>query len=147
MAIAFSGSFDSRAELTLGRGESAGFDGYTITYVEPFAYEEAHRTVIGAEFIVSRGGDHIATLSPRLNQYDNQVQAIPTPAVHTGLREDVYLSLVRIEPESTDVTIDALRFPLMWMLWLGGMVIVAGGAWSFAGRRRTRAPEELRAGV
>ena len=138
VAIAFSGSFDSRAEITLSPGASAEFDGYTITYVEPFAYEEAHRTVIGAEFTLSRGGDHIATLSPRLNQYENQVQAIPTPAVHTGLREDVYLSLVRIEPGSTDVTIDALRFPLMWMLWLGGLIVVSGGLWSFAGRRRTR---------
>lgn len=142
VAIAFSGSFDSRAEITLSPGASAEFDGYTITYVAPFAYEETHRTVIGAEFTLSRGGDRIATLSPRLNQYDNQVQAIPTPAVHTGIREDIYLSLVRIEPGSTDVTIDALRFPLMWMLWLGGLIVVSGGLWSFAARRRTRTVEE-----
>ncbi|HSM01018.1 MAG TPA: heme lyase CcmF/NrfE family subunit [Acidimicrobiia bacterium] len=147
VAIAFSGSFDSRAEITLAPGASASFDGYTITYVEPFGYEEPHRTVIGAEFTLSRGGDRIATLSPRLNQYENQVQAIPTPAVHTGIREDIYLSLVRIEPGSTDVTIDALRFPLMWMLWLGGLIVVSGGLWSFAARRRTRTLAPEAAGV
>jgi len=38
----------------------------------------------------------LGTLEPRLNQYPNQVQAIPTPSVRTGVREDVYLSLVRI---------------------------------------------------
>jgi cytochrome c biogenesis factor len=75
-------------------------------------------------------------LEPRLNQYPNQVQAIPTPSVRTGLREDVYLSLVRID--SDGVTIDAFRFPLMWLLWSGALLIVVGGAWSFVGRKRRR---------
>jgi cytochrome c-type biogenesis protein CcmF len=138
VAIAFSASFDTRTEITLAPGESAAFDGYTITYVEPFARQESNRTVIGAEFVLFRGDSRRATLRPRLNQYDNQVQAVPTPAVHTGLREDVYLSLVRIEPESRIVTIDAMRFPLMWMLWLGGLIVVGGGAWSFGARKRSR---------
>jgi cytochrome c-type biogenesis protein CcmF len=138
VAISFSSSFDTRTEITLSAGESAAFDGYTLTYVAPFAREESNRVVIGAEFELYRGTRHLATLHPRLNQYDNQVQAIPTPAVHTGLREDVYLSLVRIEQGTSAVTIDAMRFPLMWMLWLGGLVVVAGGAWSFTAKRRTR---------
>ncbi|MEX2419087.1 MAG: cytochrome c-type biogenesis CcmF C-terminal domain-containing protein [Acidimicrobiia bacterium] len=138
VAISFSSSFDTRTEITLSAGESAAFDGYTLTYVAPFAREESNRVVIGAEFELYRGTRHLATLHPRLNQYENQVQAIPTPAVHTGLREDVYLSLVRIEQGTSAVTIDAMRFPLMWMLWLGGLVVVVGGAWSFTAKRRTR---------
>jgi cytochrome c-type biogenesis protein CcmF len=138
VAIAFSGSFDSRDTVTLDLGGSADFDGYTLTYEAPFLREQGHRTVIGATIALSRGGSDLGDLRPALTQYPNQVQAIPTPAVHTGLREDVYLSLVRIEEGSARVTIDAYRFPLMWLLWLGGLVIVGGGALSFVGRRAQR---------
>jgi cytochrome c biogenesis factor len=65
--------------------------------------------------------------------------------VHTGLREDVYLSLVRIEEGTARVTIDVFRFPLMWLLWLGGLVVVAGGGLSFFGRRRLRSEATLEA--
>ena len=141
VAIAFSGSFDSRDTITLEPGESADFDGYTLTYVAPFLSEQGHRTVIGATVELSRGGSDLGRLRPALTQYPNQVQAIPTPSVHTGLREDVYLSLVRIEEGSARVTIDAYRFPLMWLLWLGGLVVVGGGALSFVGRRARRRTE------
>ena len=138
VAIAFSGSFDTRDTITLDPGQSASVHGYTLTYSGPFLTEEAHRTLIGATVVLSRGGD-LATLRPALTQYPNQIQAIPTPAVHTGLREDVYLSLVRIEEGTARVTLDVFRFPLMWLLWLGGLVVVSGGGLSFFGRRQQRA--------
>ena len=136
VAIAFSGSFGVRQEVTLAVGESAAFEGYTLTYRSPFLREEPNRTVLGATIELSRGGRDLGTLEPRLNQYPNQVQAIPTPSVRTGLREDVYLSLVRIEEGTATVTVDALRFPLMWLLWVGGLIVFAGGLHAYAGRRR-----------
>lgn len=139
VAIAFSGSFDSRQTIELEVGASADFDGYTITYEGPFARQDPNRTLIGATLALARDGRDLATLRPALAQYPNQVQAIPTPAVRTGLLEDVYLSLVRIEPESGRVTFDAHRFPLMWLLWSGGLLVVSGGLLSFTGRRRRRA--------
>ncbi|HEX5631324.1 MAG TPA: heme lyase CcmF/NrfE family subunit [Acidimicrobiia bacterium] len=139
VAIAFSGSFDTRDTITLDPGQSAAVQGYTLTYVGPFLTEDAHRTLIGAEVVLARGGNDLATLRPALTQYPNQIQAIPTPAVRTGLREDVYLSLVRIEEGSARVTIDVFRFPLMWLLWIGGLIVVSGGALSFFGRRKQRA--------
>ena len=141
VGIAFSGSYDTRTEITLAPGESAAFDGYTLTYVEPFVRAASNRVEFGAEIELSRGGDRLGTLRPRLNDYENQVQAIPTPAVRTGVREDVYLSLVRIDGETSAVTLDAYRFPLMWVLWMGGLVVFAGGVWSFAGTRRRRRVE------
>jgi cytochrome c-type biogenesis protein CcmF len=136
VGIAFSGSFVARQTIEFVPGESAPFDGYTLTYEGPTQRDEPNRRVIGALFTLSRGDTVLGTLEPRLNQYPNQVQAIPTPSVRTGLREDVYLSLVRIDPDR--VTIDAFRFPLMWLLWSGALLIVTGGGWSFIGRKRRR---------
>jgi cytochrome c-type biogenesis protein CcmF len=138
VGIAFSSSFDARQTITLDVGESAGFDGYSLTYVGPFQRVEPNRVVLGAQIRVDRGGSHLGTLEPRLSQYQNQAQAIPTPSVRTGLREDVYLSLVRIEQGTARVTIDAYRFPLVWMVWLGGLIVFAGGGWSAVVARRRR---------
>jgi cytochrome c-type biogenesis protein CcmF len=138
VAIAFSGSLNARQTITLDPGDSAPFDGYTLTYEGPTVRQEPNRSVIGALFTLSRGNKTLGTLEPRLNQYPNQVQAIPTPSVRTGLREDVYLSLVRLEPDSARVTVDAFRFPLMWLLWGGSLIVVAGGGWSFIGRKAKR---------
>jgi cytochrome c-type biogenesis protein CcmF len=145
VGIAFSGSFAVRETIALDPGESAPFDGYTLTYEGPILRDEPNRSVIGASFTLSRGSTVLGTLEPRLNQYPNQVQAIPTPSVRTGLREDVYLSLVRIEAETAQVTIDAFRFPLMWLLWTGALMVVAGGGWSFVGRKRRRDLSALKA--
>ncbi len=147
IGIAFSGSFAVRETITFDPGESAPFDGYTLTYEGPVLRDEPNRSVIGASFTLSRGTTILGTLEPRLNQYPNQVQAIPTPSVRTGLREDVYLSLVRIEADSARVTIDAFRFPLMWVLWAGALLVVAGGGWSFVGRKRRRDLSVLKAEV
>jgi cytochrome c-type biogenesis protein CcmF len=139
IGIAFSGSFSARQTLTFEVGDSLPFDGYTLTYDGPTLRQEANRQVIGALFTLSRGDSTLGVIEPRLNQYTNQVQAIPTPSVRTGLREDVYLSLVRLEEATAIATIDAFRFPLMWLLWLGALVIVFGGTWSYAVTRRRRA--------
>jgi cytochrome c-type biogenesis protein CcmF len=138
VAIAFSGSFEVRETITFDVGDSADFDGYTLTYEGPTLRDEPNRQVIGALFTLSRGDDVLGALEPRLNQYENQVQAIPTPSVRWGLREDVYLSLVRIESGTARATIDAFRFPLIWMLWAGTLVIFAGGTWAYAVSRRRR---------
>ena len=138
VAIAFSGSFDSRDSVTLDPGDTAVVDGYTLTYLAPFVREEQNRTLIGATVAISRGDSDLGTLGPALTQYPNQIQAVPTPSVHVGLREDLYLSLVRIEQDTARVTLDVFRFPLMWLLWLGGLIVVSGGALSFLGRRRRR---------
>jgi cytochrome c-type biogenesis protein CcmF len=147
VAIAFSGSFDTRETFTLEVGESVGFDGYTLTYVAPFQRVEPNRVVVGAAVRITRGDADLGIYEPRLNQYRNQAQAIPTPSVRTGLREDVYLSLVRIEQGTASITLDAYRFPLVWMLWAGGLVVVSGGAWSAIAARRRRRAEFAAAGV
>ena len=62
--------------------------------------------------------------------------------MHTGLVEDVYLNIASGNAES--ILLDVSIFPLMWLLWLGGFVVVAGGAWSIVGplTRPPRRPDQ-----
>ena len=138
VGIAFSSAFHVRETISLDVGESAAFNGYQLTYVGPFQRVEPHRVVVGAAIEIRRDGRLIGVHEPRLNQYPNQAQAIPTPSVRMGLVEDLYLSLVRIEQGTGSVTFDAHRFPLVWMLWTGGAITVLAGGWAAVATRRRR---------
>ncbi len=127
VAITVSGAFAARTtDVPLSPGQSVEFEGYEVAYVAPFFRSEPSRDVLGAEVELRRGGEVVATMRPRLNDYPNQVQAIPTPAVRVGLVDDVYLSLTRIS--SGEITLDLFRYPLQWLLWVGGLLAAAGAA-------------------
>ena len=67
------------------------------------------------------------------------MQVVPTPGVLAGPVRDVYVTLRSID--GAQVVVDLSVFPVQWMVWAGGLVIAAGGAWAFTGRRRSARTE------
>jgi cytochrome c-type biogenesis protein CcmF len=74
-------------------------------------------------------------MQPRVHRYPNAAQAVATPDVRTGLFDDVYLSLAGLTERGT-LVLEVFVFPLMWLLWFGGLVTALGGAYALRGRRR-----------
>ena len=141
VGITVSAGFGARQTISLAPGESASFEGYTVAYVGPFARADGHRDVFGATIELRRDGSTVAVMEPRLNQYPNQVQPVPAPAVRVAWNEDVYASLVRLD--GGNITLDLYRYPLQWMLWVGGLMAAAGAALPLVLRKRGRdAPAE-----
>ena len=136
IAIAASSALAFRGEVRLEEGETAVVGGYCISHEGSFRRVESNRVVDGVDIRVldEDCARSIARLQPRLNQYPNSTQAIATPAVHTGLVEDVYLTIAG--GNSQFVVLDVFVFPLMWLLWFGGLTVVAGGFLAVVGRRR-----------
>ena len=146
IAIATSSALAFRGEVRLAEGERAAVGGYCIEHQGSFRRLEPNRAVDGVDIrVLSEDCSRlIAVLQPRVNTYPNSTQGIATPAVHTGLIEDVYLS---IAGGGTDaIVLDVFVFPFMWLLWVGGAVVVAGGFLSVVGRRRLQG-DEVRARV
>ena len=130
IAIAASSALAVRNEVRLEVGQAAVVDDYCFVYDGPVNRTEPNRIVQGVAVRVLRAdcSTEVASLQPRVNVYNNSSQPVATPAVHTGLTEDVYLSIAGGGADA--VTLDVFVFPLMWMLWAGGLITVAGGAWS-----------------
>jgi len=144
VALTMSTVFAEEAEVSLEVGETASFGGYELTYEAPFSRSEANRSVVGAELVLSRDGDRLVTLRPSINTYTGRRQSVPSPALRVGLTEDLYVSLTRID--GGGISADLFRNPLMWMLWVGGFVIVGGAAWPLlVGRKESEAEELVRA--
>jgi cytochrome c biogenesis factor len=69
--------------------------------------------------------DVIDTLEPKVNTYPGSSQPIGTPAVSTGLVNDVYLAIAGGSAERIELNV--FVFPLQWLLWAGGAIVVFGG--------------------
>ena len=127
IAIATTSGLAIRSEVRLGVGETAQVGGYCVEYVEAFERSEPNRFTEGVRIALLDGScaDRIAVLEPRIHQYPNATQAIATPDVWTGLIDDVYLSLAGADGDR--VVLQVFVFPLQWLLWVGGFIVVLGG--------------------
>jgi cytochrome c-type biogenesis protein CcmF len=134
--IAVSGSLGTKTTQTLARGQPAAVGPYQVTYQGPVQRSEPSRLVTGARLELRRGGRVVRVMEPRLVQYPNQAQPIGTPAVWTSVGGDVYVTLVRLDDAGVEVTL--YRYPLMYLLWLGGLLTAAGGIAALGGRRRVQ---------
>jgi cytochrome c-type biogenesis protein CcmF len=150
IAIAVSSTMQTSKELVLREGESATVGGYTLTYLGPEQRSEPHRTALVARVAVRKGTREIGVLEPRMNHYDTQREPIGTPAVRSSVAEDLYLSVMNIDPQGGTLGLLALVNPMVGWIWLGTGLLAAGGVLALlpAGRRRTEAePVTLPAAV
>lgn len=138
LGIAFASNLAVHDQVTLQPGDTVRFDGWDISYEAPFSRNEPNRTVVGVRLDVSRDGEPVTTLLPRLNTFANSAQAILTPAVHTTLTGDLYTTLRTIEPSTREIVLALDSSPMQWLVWLGGLTTAAGGFISLRGRRRAR---------
>jgi cytochrome c-type biogenesis protein CcmF len=128
VAITASSAFGTQREVTLSRGESARIDGYALRYEGARVLREPHRDVVIADVSVRAGGDPAGRMAPSLNLYPGASQPIGTPAVRYGAVEDLYVSVVAFEGEGSLAAFRLYVNPGVGWLWVGGAVVVIGGA-------------------
>lgn len=137
IGIAFAANLSTHSELTMSPGESTSFEGYTVTYESPFRQVAPGRETIGARFTVTRDDSLVAVVGPAWNFYGSQT-GVGTPAVINRPGGDLYLTLIDLPDSNQAVTITLDTSPLIWLLWLGGLLTVAGGFLAIRVRRRER---------
>jgi cytochrome c-type biogenesis protein CcmF len=139
IALATTSGLAVRETVAISQGESAVVDGYCIEYLEPFSRTEPNRAVQGVRVAVldSSCSTVKAELEPRINTYEGSAQPIGTPAVWTGFVDDVYVGIAGGTTETIELNV--FVFPLQWLLWVGGLIVVLGGVVALGrkpGRRR-----------
>jgi len=126
LAIATTGGLAVRDTVALAQGQTAVVSGYCVRYVEPVSRVEPNRTVSGVvvEIMDESCTQVVDTLEPRVNSYPGATQPIGTPAVHVGLKDDVYLAIAGGNAERIELNV--FVFPLQSLLWAGGFIVVVG---------------------
>jgi cytochrome c-type biogenesis protein CcmF len=125
-------------------GESVTLAGvsYRFDGVEPAV--GANYRVERGRFIASSDGKTIAVLTPERRFYPVQQQTTTGAAIHTTLLDDLYAVLG--EPDGKGGwTVRIYDQPLVPLLWIGFLIMAAGGAVSLSDRRlRVGAPQRAR---
>ena len=114
-------------EIQLQRGQSTTIGAYTLTFVDAERLTEPHRESLRARLDISKNGRSLGSLYPRMNQYENQREPIGTPAVRSGLVEDLYLSIHNIDVDSGSLGLLVLVNPMVAWIWIATAVMALGG--------------------
>jgi cytochrome c-type biogenesis protein CcmF len=138
VAVTVSSAFGSQREVTLARGQQATVGGYVLRYEDVRFLEQPHRDVVVADVSVVRGGSDEGLVTPSLNLYPGASQPIGTPAVRYGLLEDLYVSVVGFAGTGERATFRLFVNPGVSWLWIGGAIVILGGALAAIPERRRR---------
>ena len=136
VAIATTSVLAIRTEVPLTVGETVVVDDYCFGYIESFNRVEPERNVQGVRIaVLDRScSDTRVVLEPRLHEYPKFGQVIATPHVWTTSIDDVYLTIAAMD--EAGIRLKVMIFPLQWLLWVGGLTIVAGGVLALGRRSR-----------
>jgi cytochrome c-type biogenesis protein CcmF len=126
VAIATSQSKTVEIERTVRAGERIEVAGYTVAFSGLRSVREPQRDLLVADLLITGNGAD-QTLHPAVVFFPNATQAVGSPGIAAGLRDDVYTILAAYDTtESSWATIRVLVIPLISWLWLGGAVVGLG---------------------
>jgi cytochrome c-type biogenesis protein CcmF len=118
--------FDVEKDERMSPGQSIELSGYTFRFdgvqVEPGPNYRAQRGTVR----VSRNGAEVAVLHPEKRVYRVQRKPMTEAGIDAGFLRDIYVSLG--EPlDNGDWSLRLYYKPLVRWIWLGGLLIAAGG--------------------
>ena len=136
--VAFAGmAFKTETQATLRPGESATLRSpsgqtYTFTHLGVSQYNALNRQVTAALVDITRDGKAVGRLKSEKRQHvDGMGRPTFEPStevgIRSGLREDLYVVLGGLVDGTEQAVYRFTINPLVWWVWFGGYVIVAGG--------------------
>ena len=142
VGLAAATSFLHRGELQLAQGRTAVFAGHTVTFVRTRVVTTPSHTAEQAVLRVDRG-----TFTPAISQFGSGTTAVGTPAIDSGWRDDLYLTIVSIPDKGGVWTFGVVEQPLVMWLWIGAGLMAAGSVLSAIPGRRRRPTDPVSAPV
>jgi cytochrome c-type biogenesis protein CcmF len=151
LAVAMAGMigasvWKSEVVTSLRPGETVEVAGYSLLFEGVGRLQGPNYTAERARFTVTRGGEEVAVMFPEKRVYD--VRAMPTTeaAIRTTFLADLYAVIGDADGQG-GWTVRVYHEPLVPWIWLGCLLMVAGGLTSLSDRRlRIGAPHRERAG-
>jgi cytochrome c-type biogenesis protein CcmF len=137
VALAAATSFGHRSETVLRAGQTATVDGHTFEFLGLREVTTPASQATQALVKVDGGG----VFHPAVTSFGSSSEAVGTPAIDSGLKDDVYLTIDTLPvSRGGPVTIGVTIQPLVMWLWVGGGVIISGCVLAVVpvGRRRPR---------
>ena len=138
------GNWAAERELVMRPGESLALAGYDFRLLSIGDAPGPNYVARRGEVRVTRDGEAVALLRPERRHYPVQDTWTTEAAIHTTWLADLYV-VVGEDAPAGGTAIRVHHNPLVPWIWLGALVMVAGGAVSLSDRRhRVGAPARRR---
>ncbi|HZP97874.1 MAG TPA: cytochrome c-type biogenesis CcmF C-terminal domain-containing protein [Candidatus Limnocylindria bacterium] len=126
VAVATSQAGTVQVEKTLAPGDTVAAGPYLVRLVALRDAAEPQRDLLVADLAISGNGAD-TRLSPALVFYPNSTQAVGSPGIAAGPRDDLYTILAAYDNRAKAwATIRVLVIPLVSWLWVGGLIVGLG---------------------
>jgi cytochrome c-type biogenesis protein CcmF len=127
IGVAGSSAYQTQREHGLRQGQSLEIAGYTLTYAQLGAKQEANARAVRARVEVSRGGSHVTTLYPGKNSYPVEQFTSNEVSIYHDPRNlgDLFLIADQIDKNGT-LYLKALVKPLVNLIWAAGFLFLFG---------------------
>jgi cytochrome c-type biogenesis protein CcmF len=120
------GGFSSTSEGKLAPGETVTVAGYTLTYLGAVERRGANAVEVRARLAVERDGKELGTITPGKNSYLAEQQTSNEVAIRSDFLRAEDLFVIADEFQGRDVFVKAIVNPLVNLIWLAGLVYLAG---------------------
>jgi len=147
LGIIGSTAWNSETIVTLKPGEAVTIGSYALTMDGFVPLSGGTYTGTGVRFTVREGGNTVATLEPEKRLYTVPNTPTTEAAIKTFGFSQLYVSLGDISADGSTV-VRVYWKTLIALIWLGALVMTAGGMLSLSDRRlRVGAPKPARRAV
>jgi cytochrome c-type biogenesis protein CcmF len=132
--VVLSGGYSEEKVVRLAPGEAITLGGYRFAFNGVREVQGPNYLAREGEFRVEKDGREVAELRPQKRLYKVQRNTMTEAAIHPGLTRDLYVAL----GEPLDAGAWSVRVyykPFIRWIWLGGLLMMAGGLFSVSDRR------------
>ncbi|HET9674095.1 MAG TPA: cytochrome c-type biogenesis CcmF C-terminal domain-containing protein [Gaiellaceae bacterium] len=128
LAVGIAGSaYDSVKDQRMTRGERMSIGDYTLTYEGTTQREAANARELRAQVAVERNGESLGIVEPGKNFYPVEQQVSSEPAIrHDAMSLGDLFVILETANGDGSVQLKALVNPLVNLIWLAGLVFLAG---------------------
>lgn len=131
LAVIASATGKRETVVSLQAGGTTEALGRSVSFVGGEERPGPNRTVIAATVRVG-DGTAMTELRPALNLFRNSTQAIATPAIVPGAVDDLYVTLLSVDPATGAATLRIGSHPFMSWIWPAGGLVALGGVLALA---------------
>ncbi len=140
VGIVGTSAYRSESVLVMKPGETAEIGGYSLKFTGVTRQQGPNYREEVGEFVVTRDGSEVIRLNPAKRLYDQPPQPTSEAGIHASWRGDLYTVLGDGQDDGGRV-IRLYFHPLVRLIWIGALVMFAGGLLSLTDRRlRVGAP-------
>jgi cytochrome c-type biogenesis protein CcmF len=143
--VALAGAaFNKETEKDLAAGEVIRIAGYELKCEGLKEGDTPNYSFAIATMRVLKNGQLLTTMQPEKRLYKASQQPTSEVALHSTLREDLYVVYKGQSDDGTKAVIQVYVNPLVKWLWIGGLVVVLGTGMAMLPNRTGRPRKAIR---